>query len=132
MRSPTHFGSGFMPPIRTSQLRLFEAFRSIESRRSGVPPFASTIHRCSCEANPRGRSSPRRTRRRGDDLPRGFASHEHLWIVDAKGGTPERLDSMDRNASNSLNCDVRMGGMNPDPKWVGDRIYFVAAEGGGV
>ena len=25
-----------------------------------------------------------------------------------------------------------MGGMNPDPKWVGDRIYFVAAEGGGV
>src|SRR6266508_1662395 len=69
---------------------------------------------------------------RGDDLPRGFASHEHLWIVDAKGGTPERLDSMDRNLSNALNCDVRMGGMSPDPKWVGDHIYFVAAEGGGV
>ncbi len=69
---------------------------------------------------------------RGDDLPRGFASHEHLWVVDAKGGAPERLESMDRNLSNALNCDVRMGGMSPDPKWVGDRIYFVAAEGGGV
>ncbi|HYU05669.1 MAG TPA: DPP IV N-terminal domain-containing protein, partial [Thermoplasmata archaeon] len=69
---------------------------------------------------------------RGDDLPRGFASHEHLWMLNAKGGTPERLDSMDRNASNSLNCDVRMGGMNSDPKWVGDRIYFVVAEGGGA
>ncbi len=68
----------------------------------------------------------------GDDLPRGFASHEHLWTIDASGGKPQRLDSLDRNLNNSLNCDVRMGGMNSEPKWVEDRIYFVVAEGGAV
>lgn len=68
----------------------------------------------------------------GDDLPHGFASHEHVWWIDAAGGTPERLDQLDRNVSNGLNCDVRMGGMNTEPKWVGDRIYFAVAEGGAV
>ncbi len=68
----------------------------------------------------------------GDDLPRGFASHEHLWWVDAKGGKPERIDALDRNADNSLNCDVRMGGMNVEPKWTGDRIVFAVAEGPAV
>lgn len=68
----------------------------------------------------------------GDDLPRGFASHLHLWTIDAAGGKPERLDGLDRNANNSLNCDVRMGGMNVEPKWVGDRIVFPVAEGGAV
>src|SRR5205807_10461520 len=38
---------------------------------------------------------------------------------------PRRLDSLDRNLSNSLNSDVRMGGANSDPKWVGSRIYFL-------
>ena len=68
----------------------------------------------------------------GDDLPRGFASHEHLWRLDAKGGTPERLDALDRSLGNGLNCDVRMGGMNVEPKWVQGRIYFAVAEGGSV
>lgn len=68
----------------------------------------------------------------GDDLPRGFASHEHLWWVDAGGGKPERIDAFDRNLDNSLNCDVRMGGMNVEPKWVGDRIVFAVAEGPSV
>lgn len=68
----------------------------------------------------------------GDDLPRGFASHEHLWWIPAAGGTPERVDALDRNVNNSLNCDVRMGGMNVEPKWVGDRITFAVAEGGSV
>ncbi len=68
----------------------------------------------------------------GDNLPRGFASHEHLWWIDASGGKPERLDSLDRNVSNGLNCDVRMGGMNVEPKWTGDRITFPIAEGGSV
>ena len=68
----------------------------------------------------------------GDNLPRGFASHAHLWRIAASGGTPERLDAFDRNLSNSLNCDVRMGGVNAEPKWVGDCIYFVAADGGAV
>ena len=68
----------------------------------------------------------------GDDLPRGFASHEHLWTIDAAGGQPERLDAVDRNVSNGLNCDVRMGGMNVEPKWLGNRITFPVAEGGAV
>jgi len=68
----------------------------------------------------------------GNDFPHGFASHVHLWSIKAAGGKPERLDSLDRNLSNNLNCDIRMGGMNSEPKWVGDRIYFVVAEGGGV
>jgi len=68
----------------------------------------------------------------GDTLPRGFASHVHLWRIDTTGGAPERLDALDRNLNNSLNCDVRMGGVNAEPKWVGDRIYFLVADGGGV
>ncbi len=68
----------------------------------------------------------------GDDLPRGFASHEHLWWIDAAGGKPERLDALDRNLDNGLNCDVRMGGMNVEPRWSGDRIAFAIAEGGAV
>ena len=68
----------------------------------------------------------------GDDLPRGFASHLHLWTVDVGGGRPTRLDALDRNVSNGLNCDVRMGGLNVEPKWVGDRIVFPIADGGSV
>ena len=68
----------------------------------------------------------------GDELPHGFASHEHLWWIDASGGTPERLDALDRNLNNGLNCDVRMGGMNAEPKWVGDRVVFAVADGGAV
>ena len=68
----------------------------------------------------------------GDNLPRGFASHQHLWRIDAAGGEPERLDALDRNLDNSLNCDVRMGGVNLEPRWVGDRIYFGVAEGRAV
>src|SRR2546430_8785595 len=67
----------------------------------------------------------------GNDFPRGFASHVHLWSIKAAGGKPERLDSLDRNLRNSLNCAIRMGGMNSEPKWAGDRIYFLVAEGGG-
>ncbi len=68
----------------------------------------------------------------GDELPHGFASHEHLWWIDPAGGTPERLEALDRNLNNSLNCDVRMGGMNVEPKWAGDRIVFAVAEGRAV
>src|SRR5438309_10144931 len=69
----------------------------------------------------------------GNELPRGFASHVHLWSIKASGtDAPRRLDSLDRNLSNSLNSDVRMGGVSSDPKWVGSRIYFLVAEGGAV
>ena len=68
----------------------------------------------------------------GDDLPRGFASHEHLWWIDASGGKRERLDALDRSLNNGLNCDVRMGGMNVEPRWSGDRITFAVADGGSV
>ena len=68
----------------------------------------------------------------GNDFPRGFASHNHLWSIAASGGAPARLDSLDRSLQNGLNSDVRMGGVNSDPKWVGDRIYHLVADGGSV
>jgi acylaminoacyl-peptidase len=68
----------------------------------------------------------------GTRLPRGFASHEHLWLIDVAGGEPRQLDTIDRGKLNSLNCDVRMGGVNAEPKWVGDRIYFLTGEGAAV
>ncbi len=68
----------------------------------------------------------------GDNLPRGFASHQHLWTIGVSSGKPERLDSLDRNLDNSLNCDVRMGGVNLEPRWIGDRVYFGVAEGRAV
>ena len=34
--------------------------------------------------------------------------------------------------SNGLNCDVRMGGLNTEPKWGGNRIVFAVADGGAV
>ena len=68
----------------------------------------------------------------GNDMPRGLSSHDHLWLVDAAGGKPERLESIDRGKGNGLNSDVRMGGVNGDPEWVGDHVYFVVAEGASV
>ena len=68
----------------------------------------------------------------GNDFPRGFASHNHLWLIGASGGAPTRLDDLDRSLQNGLNSDVRLGGVNSDPKWVGDRIYHLVAEGGSV
>ena len=68
----------------------------------------------------------------GDRLPSGFASHERLWLVDAAGGTPRCIEDIDRNKANSLNCDVRMGGVDYRAKWVGDDVYFAVAEGGAV
>ncbi len=68
----------------------------------------------------------------GHNLPRGLPSHLHLWLVGAGGGKPEKLEDIDRSKENSLNCDVRMGGVNGDPKWVGDHVYFVVADGGSV
>src|SRR6266480_4317196 len=68
----------------------------------------------------------------GNDFPRGFASHNHLWLVGASGSAPTRLDDLDRSLQNGLNSDVRLGGVNSDPKWVGDRLYHLVAEGGSV
>src|SRR5207249_4294120 len=65
----------------------------------------------------------------GNDFPRGFASHVHLWSINAAGGKPECLDSLDRNLSNSLNCDIRRVGLNSEPKRIGNRIYCVMPEG---
>src|SRR5256885_305910 len=38
----------------------------------------------------------------GNDFPRGFASHNHLWLVGASGGAPTRLDDLDRSHQNGL------------------------------
>jgi dipeptidyl aminopeptidase/acylaminoacyl peptidase len=67
----------------------------------------------------------------GNDLHRGFATHDHVLLV--KVDTNEVIDLMrgvDRNVGNSLNSDVR--GSPPPTKlqWVGEYIYFVMMDGG--
>jgi len=44
----------------------------------------------------------------GNRLTRGFASHDHLWVVPVSGGSrPVQVESIDRNKANTLNSDVR-------------------------
>lgn len=62
----------------------------------------------------------------------GSVSHEHLWVVEASGGAPRQLDGIDRNKNNSLNSDVRKGGLNSEPKWVGKDIFFMVNDAGAV
>jgi dipeptidyl aminopeptidase/acylaminoacyl peptidase len=62
----------------------------------------------------------------------GSVTHEHLWVMDASGGTPTQLDRIDRSKTNSLNSDVRKGGLNAEPKWVGDNIFFLVNDHGAV
>jgi len=65
----------------------------------------------------------------GHNRKRGFASHDHLWLVDVYGGGMEQLESLDKGKLNNLNSDVRMGGVDSEPKWVGDYVYFTVADG---
>ncbi len=62
----------------------------------------------------------------------GSVTHEHLWVVDSSGGKPKQLENIDRSKTNSLNSDVRKGGVNPDPKWVGEEIFFLVNDAGSV
>ncbi len=66
----------------------------------------------------------------GDDFPRGFASHEVIWIS-KKMSRPERIDDVDRNKANSLNSDVRSDAHGPNKIiWDSGYIYYLQAEGG--
>jgi hypothetical protein len=50
----------------------------------------------------------------GSSFPRGFASHDRLWVVGADGKSrPRKVDNTDRNKANTLNSDVRSGGHGP-------------------
>jgi dipeptidyl aminopeptidase/acylaminoacyl peptidase len=62
----------------------------------------------------------------------GSVTHEHLWVMGASGGKPKQLDHIDRSKTNSLNSDVRKGGLNAEPKWVGDDIFFLVNDHGAV
>jgi len=68
----------------------------------------------------------------GHRLQRGFASHDHLWVITINGN-PLQIENLDRNKSNSLNSDVRAYSHGSSQiKWVGKFIYFYVADGGSV
>jgi dipeptidyl aminopeptidase/acylaminoacyl peptidase len=68
----------------------------------------------------------------GSSFPRGFASHDRLWVVGADGKSrPRKVDSADRNKANTLNSDVRSGGHGPAGLvWEGSWIYHFQQDGG--
>jgi dipeptidyl aminopeptidase/acylaminoacyl peptidase len=66
----------------------------------------------------------------GDDFPRGFASHEVIWIS-RKMGQPYKIDRIDRNKANTLNSDVRSEAHGSNKiLWKSGFIYYLKAEGG--
>ncbi|MGA2199428.1 MAG: S9 family peptidase [Nitrososphaerales archaeon] len=70
----------------------------------------------------------------GSNYPRGFASHDKIWVVGADGTSrPRLIDRADRNKANSLNTDVRAGAHGPsDLVWEGRWIYHLQQDGGGA
>jgi len=68
----------------------------------------------------------------GNRLPRGFASHDHIWTTSSSGGSPPtQVESVDRNKANLLNSDVRSKSHGPVPIiWEGEFVYYVQADGG--
>jgi dipeptidyl aminopeptidase/acylaminoacyl peptidase len=63
---------------------------------------------------------------------RGTVTHEHLWLVSMSDRKLTQLDNIDRSKVNTLNSDVRKGGLNPEPKWAGEDIYFLVNDRGAV
>ena len=70
----------------------------------------------------------------GNRLAHGFASHDHVWVVRAGGGSrPAQVERADRNKANTLNSDVRTKPHGPSHiLWEGDSVYFLQADGGAV
>jgi dipeptidyl aminopeptidase/acylaminoacyl peptidase len=69
-----------------------------------------------------------------DDLPRGFASNSHIWLLDLKEGSkPKKLENTDLSKGNSLNSDARQGAhASTSIAWDGDYVYYLQANGGSV
>jgi acylaminoacyl-peptidase len=66
----------------------------------------------------------------GDNFPRGFSSHEVIWLSKSMS-EPERIDDIDRNKANSLNSDVRSEAHGSNKiMWESGYIYYIQAEGG--
>ncbi len=67
----------------------------------------------------------------GNDLHRGFATHDHVLLIRPEGGEViDLMKGVDRSVGNSLNSDVRG---SPPPirlQWVGDWVYFIMMDGG--
>jgi len=69
----------------------------------------------------------------GDELPAGFASHSHIWTVHVKTKKRSRVESVDRNKSNSLNSDARSKAHGPgNIVWRKEGIYYLQGDGGAV
>lgn len=70
----------------------------------------------------------------GNDLTRGFASHNHIWMVPSNGEfKPVQVERIDRNKGNSLNSDARYYPHGSSRIiWRGEHIYYSQADGGSV
>jgi dipeptidyl aminopeptidase/acylaminoacyl peptidase len=70
----------------------------------------------------------------GSDMPSGFASNSHIWMVSSNGASkPRPVENIDRNKGNGLNSDVRSKSHGSHSIiWESDYIYYLQANGGSV
>ncbi len=66
----------------------------------------------------------------GHKMPRGFSSHNRIYVYWLDGTERCLTCGFDRNVVNTLNSDVRGPSFSPVVQWDGDFIYFVATVGG--
>ncbi|AEA13218.1 acylamino-acid-releasing enzyme, putative [Thermoproteus uzoniensis 768-20] len=66
----------------------------------------------------------------GHKMPRGFASHNRIYVYWLDGSERCLTCNFDRNVVNTLNSDVRGPSYAPVVQWAGDFVYFVATVGG--
>ncbi|MFB6490306.1 MAG: S9 family peptidase [Thermoproteus sp. AZ2] len=66
----------------------------------------------------------------GHKMPRGFSSHNRVYVYWLDGTERCLTCGFDRNAVNTLNSDVRGPSMAPAIRWVDGWIYFIATVGG--
>ncbi len=67
----------------------------------------------------------------GNDLHRGFATHDHVLLVKPEDGEViDLMRNVDRNVGNNLNSDVRGSTPSIRLQWVNDWVYFIMMDGG--
>jgi dipeptidyl aminopeptidase/acylaminoacyl peptidase len=68
----------------------------------------------------------------GNDLSRGYATHNTVWILPINGGAAQNITKdLDKGCSRRAYYDIRspFAGI-PAPIWDGDHIYFPVSDGG--
>jgi dipeptidyl aminopeptidase/acylaminoacyl peptidase len=68
----------------------------------------------------------------GNDLHRGYSSHNTVWLVDLEGGELQNLTGhLDRGCSRRIYYDLRSPyATYPGIRWDDGRLYFTISEGG--